>query len=75
MAEMTRLSIDDALEERVRAAAEQQHMSAAEWLRQAVERALGDAPQAADPLARLASIEAPTADIEEMLAQIDAGRA
>lgn len=74
MGQVTRLSIPDALEARVRAAAEQQQVSMTEWLRQAVERALGEAPTATDPITRLANLDAPTADIDEMLAQIDAGR-
>lgn len=31
-------------------------------------------PQAGDPLARLASLGAPTGDIDQMLAEIEAGR-
>ncbi len=74
MSQTGRLAIPGALEDRVRAAAERQHMSTAEWLRLAVERALDGHVQAPDPLARLASLDAPTADIDEMLAQIEAGR-
>ncbi len=58
----------------MRAAAERQHMSTAEWLQHAVERALAASPPPGDALARLASLGAPTADIDVMLSQIEAGR-
>jgi hypothetical protein len=52
-------------------------MSKGKWVRTALERALeSDASgnHAANPLARLGSLEAPTADIDQMLAEIEAGR-
>jgi len=49
-------------------------MSASEWLRRALERALAQDGRVPDALARLASLDAPTGDIDVMLAQIEAGR-
>lgn len=48
-------------------------MSKGKWVREAIEKALSDRG-ADDPVARLAQIEAPTGDIVQMLAEIDAGR-
>lgn len=64
----------DALERRIRRAAQRSRLSTSAWVRQAVEQALAEDRPAADPLARLAQLGAPTADIEQMLAEIDAGR-
>ena len=66
--------IPEALERQVRKAAQRNRLSTGAWVRQALERALREPPGAADPLARLASLGAPTADIDQMLAEIDAGR-
>ena len=45
-------------------------------VRLAIERALAEGSRVggADPVGRLASLEAPTADIDQMLAEIEAGR-
>ena len=44
--------------------------SKSEWVRRAIEAAL----ERPDPLARLASLNAPTAGIDDMIAEIDSGR-
>lgn len=49
-------------------------MSKGEWVRRAIERALADPHSAPDPVARLAGLGAPTGDIDQMLAEIEAGR-
>lgn len=72
----TRLQIlvPEALERRVRKAAQRSRLSTGAWVRQAIERSLaGDRP-AGDPLEKLAALGAPTGDIDQMLAEIDAGR-
>ena len=56
--------VTDALAARLRQAAERQRVSQGEWVRRALERAL----------AELASLDAPTADLEQMLEEIEAGR-
>lgn len=65
--------IPDALDRRIRKAAQRQRVSTGAWVRQAIERALRES-HPADPLDRLAALGAPTGDIEQMLAEIDAGR-
>lgn len=66
--------ISAGLDARIQKAAQRNRMSKGEWVRLAVERALADQRTSADPVERLARLGAPTADIEEMLAEIDAGR-
>lgn len=74
MSHRLQVLIPDSLDVRVTKAAQRQRVSKGEWVRQALERALAEGPRAADPLDRLASLGAPTADIEQMLAEIEAGR-
>jgi hypothetical protein len=59
-----------------RKAAQREGVSKGEWVRRALEEALTKGKRGGDPLARLSSLGAPTADIEQMLAEIasfDAG--
>jgi hypothetical protein len=49
-------------------------MSERQWVRQALETALAEERSDPDSLARLSSLGAPTADIDQMLAEIRAGR-
>ncbi len=73
MSKRLQVLIPDGLEARVRKAAQRTRVSKGEWVRRAIERALADrAP--ADPLARLAALGGPTGDIDQMLAEIEAGR-
>ncbi|MSP62236.1 MAG: antitoxin [Myxococcales bacterium] len=62
------------LDARLRKASQRARLSKGEWVRRAIERQLAGDHDAADPLARLASLGGPTADIEDMLAEIEAGR-
>ena len=66
--------ISPALNARVTKAADRNRMSKGEWVRRALERALADQQGPGDPLDRLSRLGAPTADIEQMLAEIEAGR-
>ena len=66
--------IPEGLERQVRKAAQRNRLPVGAWVRRAIERALREPPGAADPLERLASLGAPTADIVQMLAEIEAGR-
>ena len=66
--------VTDALATRLRQAAERQRVSQGEWVRRALERALAAEQAAEDPLAALAALNAPTADLETMLSEIEAGR-
>jgi predicted transcriptional regulator len=72
----TRLQVlvPEGLDRRVRKAAQRNRVSTSAWVRQAIERALaGDRP-APDALERMARLGAPTGDIDQMLAEIEAGR-
>ena len=66
--------IPEGLDARVRKAAQRSRVSKGEWVRRAIERALADTRLPADPLARLSGLGAPTGDIDQMLAEIEAGR-
>ena len=62
------------LERRVRKAAQRRKLSTSAWVREAIERALADDRPSHDPLERLGALGAPTGDIAQMLAEIEAGR-
>ncbi|MCY3698015.1 MAG: antitoxin [Gemmatimonadales bacterium] len=68
--------IPGALENRLRKAARRARISKGAWVRRAIEERLeresGGLPS--DPLAALREIDAPTADIDVMIAEIEAGR-
>ena len=66
--------IPPSLQRRVRKAAQRRRQSTGAWVREAIERHLADDRPAADPLEQLKSLGAPTADIDQMLAEIEAGR-
>jgi hypothetical protein len=66
--------IPEALDRRIRKAAQRRRLSTGAWVREALERALAEPAGDGDPLARLAELGAPTADIDQMLAEIEAGR-
>lgn len=55
-------------------AAQRSRMSKSEWVRRAVEESLLRKAPNADPVSRLAKLSAPTADIDQMLFEIAAGR-
>lgn len=67
------------LDTEIRKAAQRLQVSKGEWVRRAIEECLRhsvmEATETADPLAHLRSLEAPTGDIEQMLADIESGRA
>ena len=66
--------IPESLNRRIRKAALRERLSTGAWVREVLERALAEPAAAKDPLARLAELEAPTADIDQLLAEIEAGR-
>ena len=66
--------VPEALERRVRKAAQRRQLSTGAWVREAIERMLDDDRPAADPLAKLGSLGGPTGDIDQMLAEIESGR-
>ena len=64
----------EALERRIQASAQRSRLSTSAYVRRAIERALVEEQSTGDALDRLAGLEAPTGDIEQMLAEIEAGR-
>jgi len=75
MSHRLQVLIPEELEGRLRKAAGRSRLSKGEWVRTAIEEKLGrEASTSRDPLAALASLDAPTADIDVMLHEIEAGR-
>lgn len=66
--------IPESLDMAIRKAAERRGTSKGEWVRRAIERALAEERKFNDPVARLALLDGPTADIEQMLGEIESGR-
>ncbi|HEX5856446.1 MAG TPA: hypothetical protein VFZ57_12570 [Thermoanaerobaculia bacterium] len=66
--------IPQGLDARLRKAAQRKRVSRGEWVRRAIERSLKDERAVADPLEKLERLGGPTADIGQMLAEIEAGR-
>ena len=62
------------LDRQVAGAAARISVSKGEWVRRALVTALASGRIADDPVARLVALDAPTADIDQMLAEIDSGR-
>ena len=73
MSHRLQVLVPEALDRRIRKAAQRSRLSSGAWVRQAIERALQE-PHQGDPLDQLATLGAPTGDIEQMLAEIEAGR-
>lgn len=66
--------IPEALDRRVRKAAQRRKLSTGAWVRQALEQSLVTDRTGGDPLDTLSRLGAPTGDIDQMLAEIEAGR-
>jgi len=76
MSHRLQVLIPEELDARLDKAAQRGLVSKGEWVRNALRQALEQSGQnpGPDAVARLASLEAPTADIDQMLAEIEAGR-
>jgi hypothetical protein len=77
MSHRLQVLIPEELEIRLRKAAQRSRTSKGEWVRRAIEDTLQrscESQGTGDPLTRLASLGMPTADIDQMLAEIEAGR-
>jgi len=78
MSHRLQVLIPEELDARIEKAAGRHRTSKGAWVRRAIEAALerggSEGPSGADPLQRLASLEAPTADIDDMIAEIESGR-
>jgi hypothetical protein len=66
--------IPSGLDSRITKAAHRRRLTKGEWVRRAIEQALADDRGPGDAVDRLAKLGAPTADIDQMLAEIEAGR-
>jgi DNA-binding GntR family transcriptional regulator len=78
MSSRLQVLVSPQLDSRVRKAAQRSRLSKGAWVRRALERALREGIDsrvaAEDPVARLAALNGPTADIKKMLEEIEAGR-
>ena len=74
MSHRLQILVPEGLDARLVKAAQRSRVSKGEWVRRVLETALNDNAQVPDAVARLASLGAPTADIDQMLAEIEAGR-
>ena len=66
--------VSEGLDRQIHKAAQRNRLSTSAWVRKAIERALVEDHPVGEALERLARLEAPTADIDQMLAEIEAGR-
>jgi hypothetical protein len=77
MSHRLQVLIPEELDARIRKAASRDRVSKGEWVRRAIELALRegtDATRRLDPLSRLSQLEGPTADIDQLLGEIEKGR-
>jgi hypothetical protein len=77
MSHRLQVLISPDLDARLRKAAQRSRVSKGEWVRRVLEEAVRhrDTGRAnSDPLTRLAALDGPTADIEQMLSEIEMGR-
>jgi predicted transcriptional regulator len=74
MSNRLQVLVPEELERRVKSAAQRSRQSTSAWVRTAIERRLADERVAGDPLDRLSGLGAPTGDMTEILAEIEAGR-
>ena len=66
--------IPEALDRRIRKAATRRQLPAGAWVREAIEHHLRHDQPVSDPLERLKTLGAPTGDVDQVLAEIEAGR-
>lgn len=66
--------VPEDLAARLRKAAQRARTSRSQYVRDAIERAIAKDQTAADPVAALAGLDAPTADIDRMIEEIEDGR-
>ncbi len=78
MSHRLQVLVPESLDRQIRKAAQRLRQSKGEWVRRAIEAELhrggGVAAATPDPLARLAALDAPTGDIDQLLAEIESGR-
>ena len=78
MSHRLQVLVPDELDKRIRLVAKRERLSKGEWVRRAIRKSLRDraldGEGGGDPVSRLASLEGPTADIEDMLQEVESGR-
>ena len=76
MSHRLQVLIPEDLDMQLRKAAHRNRVSKGEWVRRALRQSVVPAKRGrtSDPVARLASLNAPTADIEQMLSEVESGR-
>ena len=77
MSHRLQVLIPPKLDAQLQKAAQRSRVSKGEWVRRALEESLRRSEKGggqSDALSRLASLKAPTSNIEKMLAEIEAGR-
>lgn len=74
MSHRLQVLVPESVDLAVTKAAQRRGVSKGEWVRRALERALAQSRSEQDPLRRLAGLDAPTADIDQMLSEIESGR-
>lgn len=73
MSHRLQVLVPEALDRRIRKAATRRRLSTGAWVREAIERALQE-NRSTDALDELSQLGAPTGNLDQMLAEIDAGR-
>lgn len=74
MSNRLQVIVPDELERRITKSAQRSRLSKSAYVRRAIERALAEERSAGDALDQLSRLEGPTADIEQMLGEVEAGR-
>jgi len=75
MSHRLQVLIPEEMDAQIAKAAQRKRLSKGAWVRRAIEGSLrGDGGEATDPVSRMAALNGPTADIDQMLAEIEAGR-
>ena len=77
MSRRLQVLVSPELDAQLHKAAQRSRMSKGEWVRRVLREALESSAKGAanpNPLARLAALHGPTADIDQMLSEIEAGR-
>lgn len=74
MSERLQILIPESLAARLRKAAQRARTTRSQFVRDAIERALEHESAAPDPVAALGDLDAPTADIDRMIEEIEDGR-
>jgi hypothetical protein len=73
MSKRLQVLVSETVDRRIRKAAQRRRVSAGAWVRDAIEAALRE-DGTTSPLERLAALDGPTSDLDQMLGEIEQGR-